>query len=61
MDRRLTPLRPPPAVIFSSRWLEVHLAFVVSATAIAFIDRLMENVPAKPAHATHGEDYKKTA
>ena len=50
-----------PAVIFSSRWLQLHLTFVVSAIAIAFIDCLMENVPAKPAHATLGEDYKKTA
>ena len=35
----------------------IHLAFVVSAVAIAFVDRLMENPPSRP----HGDDYKKTA
>ena len=35
----------------------IHLAFVVSAIAIAFVDRLMENPPSRP----HGDDYKKTA
>ena len=39
----------------------IHLAFVASAIAIAFVDRLMENGAAKPGHAAHGDDYKKTA
>jgi uncharacterized protein (TIGR00645 family) len=39
----------------------IHLAFVGSAVAIAFIDRLMENGPSNARHAGHGEDYKKTA
>ena len=39
----------------------IHLAFVVSAIAIAFVDRLMENEASRPAHRPHGDDYKKTA
>jgi len=39
----------------------IHLAFVASAVAIAFIDRLMENAPSNAGHTDHGEDYKKTA
>ena len=39
----------------------IHLAFVVSAVAIAFVDRLMENTRPKPGHPAHGDDYKKTA
>ena len=39
----------------------IHLAFVASAIAIAFVDRLMEGPPARAAHVTHTDDYKKTA
>jgi uncharacterized protein (TIGR00645 family) len=39
----------------------IHLAFVASAIAIAFIDRLMENGPARPGAHHHSDDYKKTA
>ena len=36
------------------------LEFFVSF-AIAFVDSLMENVPAWPERVSHGDDYKKTA
>ena len=39
----------------------IHLAFVASAIAIAFVDRLMVGPPARAAHVTHTDDYKKTA
>jgi uncharacterized protein (TIGR00645 family) len=39
----------------------IHLAFVASAIAIAFIDRLMEGPPSRTAHASYTDDYKKTA
>ena len=39
----------------------IHLAFVASAIAIAFIDRLMETQPSRPGHGSSADDYKKTA
>ena len=39
----------------------IHLAFVASAIAIAFVDRLMETQPSRPGHGSHAEDFKKTA
>ena len=39
----------------------IHLAFVASAIAIAFVDRLMENQPPRPLSGAHSEDFKKTA
>jgi uncharacterized protein (TIGR00645 family) len=39
----------------------IHLAFVASAIAIAFVDRIMEGPPLRAAHVSHTDDYKKTA
>ena len=39
----------------------IHLAFVASAIAIAFVDRIMEGPPLRSAHVSHTDDYKKTA
>lgn len=87
MERPPQRLAPLPAVIFSSRWLQlplylglivaqavyvsekqmpwqvvIHPAFVASAIAIALVDRLMEGPPSPRAgHATHTDDYEKTA
>jgi len=39
----------------------IHLAFVASAIAIAFVDRIMEGPPTRHSPASHIDDYKKTA
>jgi len=59
------PSGPPAAHLVSEKqmlWqVVIHLAFVASAIAIAFVDRIMEGPPTRHSPASHIDDYKKTA
>jgi hypothetical protein len=48
--RAIRPLKPLPALIVASHWLQLPVVFPVSAVAIASIDRLLQ----PPARSSAG-------